>query len=146
MTGSAVSSTRALRPGLRFRWLFCRPVKVKSLVCLNQCARKRPSYLCPVIMETSFASQTPNPTLVIPRSLLHGFFTLSVRPRYAHGTGRLRPRGCVWPTDSAECVCTYTYTYKRAKRSKLRTIHAVMMLSFFAVLYKYIYIYSFMRA
>lgn len=29
-----------------------RPVKVKSLVCLNQCARKRPSYLCPVITRT----------------------------------------------------------------------------------------------
>lgn len=25
--------------------------KVKSLVCLNQCARKCPSYLCPVIIR-----------------------------------------------------------------------------------------------
>lgn len=32
-----------------------RSVKVKSLVCLNQCARKRPSYLCPIITRTSFS-------------------------------------------------------------------------------------------
>lgn len=67
----------ALWPGLRFCWLLCRPVKVKSLVCLNQCARKRPSYLCPVIMETSFASRTSNPISVISRPLslwfLHPF-------------------------------------------------------------------------
>lgn len=49
--GHAVSAVFLLR----------RLVKVKSLVCLNQCARKRPSYLCPVITETSFASQTLKP-------------------------------------------------------------------------------------
>lgn len=63
---------RRCRPGLteaRLAFLLRRLVKVKSLVCLNQCARKRPSYLCPVITETSFASQTlklhprhPSPT------------------------------------------------------------------------------------
>lgn len=67
---------RRCRPGPRrgracvsVAFLLRRPVKVKSLVCLNQCARKRPSYLCPVITETSFASQTlkthprhPSPT------------------------------------------------------------------------------------
>lgn len=49
--------------GLAFllRFSSAEPVKVKSLVCLNQCARKRPSYLCPVITETSFASQTLKP-------------------------------------------------------------------------------------
>lgn len=53
-------------PGSRFCWLLRRPVKVKSLVCLNQCARKRPSYLCPIITETSSTSQTSNPIPAIP--------------------------------------------------------------------------------
>lgn len=39
--------------GLRGAWFLPVPVKVKSLVCLNQCARKRLGYLCSVITETS---------------------------------------------------------------------------------------------
>lgn len=116
----------ALWPGLRFRWLLRRPVKVKSLVCLNQCARKRPSYLCPVIMETSFA--VPDPTSVISRFpslwFLHPFGV----PRYARGTGRLISRLC----DLRSSLNAHAY-YMRAKRTKLRTIHVSMMLSFLTV-------------
>lgn len=132
MTDSARPAL-ALRPGLRFRWLLCRPVKVKSLVCLNQCARKRPSYLCPVIMETSLASRTQNPTSQShppPLSLwfLHPFDV----PRYAHGTGRTWDLAIVRPTGVAEC------TYTRAKRAKLRRIH-VMSMSLHRALRRYIF-------
>lgn len=59
--------------------VFRTQTKVKSLVCLNQCARKRPSYLCPVITEDVLltfvlcAHLSGSPTDNIPPLLSYSF-------------------------------------------------------------------------
>lgn len=103
---------RPCRPGAcrgqawRFCWLLRRPVKVKSLVCLNQCARKRPSYLCPIITETSSTSQTFNPTPGHP-------LPPSTRPLPAVSS----PSRCVMVRSQCWKVATSQLRYPRASHA-----------------------------